>query len=282
MKFLSSILLMIVLTTVCVLGQEVVHLWGTETLAPTKSPLKGVETQPDAIGRISNITDPTITVFLPAKEKNTGKAVVICPGGGYLLLTTYNEGSFFAKYLAESGIAAIVLKHRMPGGVHQIPLQDADRAMDLVAQNAQRWAIDTDKIGVMGFSAGGHLASVVSTLGARKPAFAILFYPVISMRKGITHEGSRFELMGEKPLREYYSSELNVDKATPPTLIFHSSDDRAVSIANSYLYNDALLRNGVPCELVVYPTGDHGWGFSKSVSHHQAMKSKLTDWINGI
>lgn len=282
MKFLSSIAFMLLLTTVFVSGQQVIHLWGSHSPAPTKSPLKGPETLPDESGRISNITDPTITVFLPPKEQSTGKAVLICPGGGYWLLTTYNEGSFFAKYLAERGVAAIVLKHRMPGGVHQIPLQDAERAMDLVVENAASWAIDTAKIGVMGFSAGGHLASVVSTLGARKPAFTILFYPVISMRKGITHEGSRLHLMGEKPLREYYSSELNVDKDTPPTLIFHSSDDRAVNIANSYLYKDALLRNGVPCDMVVYPTGGHGWGFSSSVSHHDIMKSKLIGWIDGI
>lgn len=221
-----------------------------------------------------------MTVFLPQGANNTGQSVIICPGGGYFLLTTYNEGTFFAQYLAEHGIAAFVLKSRMPGGVHQIPLEDADRAMELVVENATKWAIDTAKIGVMGFSAGGHLAATLSTMGAKRPAFSVLFYPVISMREGITHEGSRGNLFGKLPLREYYSCELRVDQQTPPALLFHCTDDSAVGIANSWLYAQALERFKTPAQVVVYPTGGHGWGFSSTrLAEHEQMKKTMTEWI---
>lgn len=234
-------------------AQSVIELWNAQHRAPHASVLKGAESAPDDGGRISNISKATMSVFLPEKSKNTGKAVIICPGGGYWLLTTYNEGSFFAELLAQNGIAAIVLKHRMPSGVHQLPLEDADRAMELTIENAANWGIDTAMIGVMGFSAGGHLAATLSTKGAVRPAFAVLFYPVISMRKGITHEGSREQLFADKPLRDYYSAELNVDSATPPTLIFHSADDLGVSIANSILYCDALRARKIPFDMVTFP-----------------------------
>lgn len=282
MKKIFTTLLLLVVTIFAANAQKVIELWSATTPAPHASPLKGGESKPDDMGRISNISIPTITIFQPQKAKNTGKAVIICPGGGYWLLTTYKEGSDFAKFLADNGITGIVLKSRMPAGVHQIPLEDADRAMALTIENAKQWGIDTTKIGVMGFSAGGHLAATLSTMGAVKPAFSVLFYPVISMREGITHEGSRVQLIGNMPLRDYYSNELRVDSQTPPALLFHCVDDDAVNIANSYLYQSALKAKGHKCELVVYPTGGHGWGYLESMSEHENMKAKLLTWLNEI
>lgn len=266
-------------------AQSVIELWNAQRPAPHASVLQGQESAPDDEGRISNISKATMSVFLPEKSKNTGKAVIICPGGGYWLLATYKEGTFFAELLAKNGITAIVLKYRMPAAVHQIPLEDADRAMELTAQNAARWGIDTAKIGVMGFSAGGHLAATLSTMGAMKPAFSVLFYPVISMREGIAHEGSREQLMGNKPLREYYSAELNVDRTTPPALIFHCSDDQSVSLANSIIYCEALKAHKIPHELVICPTGGHGWGFTGGKlppSDRAMVREKLLDWLSKI
>lgn len=279
MKKILTLLSLAVLSMSIANAQQVVELWSAAHPAPHKSVLTGPETKPDDGGRIENITIPTMTVFLPEKSKNTGKAVIICPGGAYYLLTTYNEGSFFAKLLNDNGIAGIVLKHRMPGGVHQLPLEDADRAMEITRQNAKEWGIDTTKIGVMGFSAGGHVAATFSTMGAVRPNFTVLFYPVVSMRKGITHEGSRENLFGNQPLRDYYSAELSVDKKTPPALMFHCLDDWAVSIANSYLYRDALWAHKIPCEVVAFEKGGHGWGFSTELPDHEKMKAKLVDWI---
>lgn len=276
------ILLISMLLPAAVSAQSVIELWSEKSPAPHASVLKGAESAPDDGGRISNISVPTITVFSPAAAKNTGRAVIICPGGGYWLLTTYFEGSHFAKLLADNGITGVVLKNRMPAGVHQIPLEDADRAMELVRANAAEWGVDTSKIGIMGFSAGGHLAALHSTRGAVRPAFSVLFYPVISMREGITHEGSRKELIGREPLREYYSCELAVDAQTPPALLFHCEDDPGVSIANSYLYRDALVAHKKACELVVIPTGGHGWGMSDRMPEREMICEKLIDWIKKI
>lgn len=261
-------------------AQEVVDLWSASHPAPLVVQPQAAETQPDEMGRIAHIAQPTLTVFLPDRSNNTGKSVIICPGGGYFLLTTYNEGTFFAQYLAKNGIAAFVLKSRTPPGAHQIPLQDADRAMELVVEHASKWAVDTAQIGVMGYSAGGHLAAMLSTMGKKRPAFSVLFYPVISMRKGITHEGSRANLFGDLPLRNYYSCELRADKKTPPALLFHCADDAAVGIANSYLYAQALKRLDISAQVVVYPTGGHGWGFSaERLGDEQGMKNTLIEWI---
>lgn len=274
-------LLLFMLSTSTVSAQQVLDLWSTEHPAPHASPLTGNETIPDDMGRISHIIHPTLTVFLPEASKNTGKSVIICPGGGYFLLTTYNEGTFFAQHLAKNGIAAFVLKNRMPAGVHQIPLEDADRAMELVVQNAKKWGVDTAQIGVMGFSAGGHLAATLSTMGARRPAFSVLFYPVISMREGITHEGSREQLFGDLPLREYYSAELRVDRQTPPALLLHCQDDSAVGVANSWLYAQGLGRFKTPATVVIYPKGGHGWGFAAPhLPEREQMKQTVVEWIH--
>lgn len=275
MRFIVTLLLF---TCLGANGQQVINLWSETHPAPHKTVVVGDETAPDDMGRIGNISIPTIEVFLPTNAKNV-PAVVICPGGGYEIETMYNEGTFFAKYLADNGIAGIVLKYRIPKGVHQLPLEDAERALDLVRENAAKWGVDPEKIGVMGFSAGGHLAAITATMAVDKPAFSVLFYPVISLRAGIGHSGSRNALIGKLPLADYYSAELNVSKEVGPTLIFHCMDDYGVSIGQSYLYAHALHNLGVESKVVAFEKGGHGWGFSPKFPGHEQIKKEMVEWI---
>lgn len=223
-----------------------------------------------------NVTTPTLTIYLPEKTKSTGAAVIVCPGGGYGMLVMGNEGHKIAQYFADQGVAAFVLKYRLPDEERMInksiaPLQDAQTAIKTVRQRAQEWSIDTTKIGIMGFSAGGHLASSASvhfndaTIAAAgtslRPDFTILVYPVISMGS-LGHSGSRENLMGKNPspqLIEKFSNDLQVTKETPPALLIHSSNDRGVPVYNSINYYSALQKNGVLAEMHIYPVGDHGF-----------------------
>ncbi len=226
--------------------------------------------------RISGVTIPSMSVYLPEKSKATGAAVLICPGGGYSILAASHEGSDLARWFNERGIAGIVLKYRLPNAramtrQHEVPLMDAMQAMKLIRKNASAWQIDPGKIGVMGFSAGGHLASTLSTLyhkgerGAEeaKPDFSILMYPVITFSNLNTHIGSRKNLLGPDStaaLVEYYSSELHVDEKTPPAFLVHSEDDKSVPVENSITYYLALKKYKIPAEAHFYPEGGHGYG----------------------
>ncbi|MDR2809164.1 MAG: alpha/beta hydrolase [Tannerellaceae bacterium] len=227
----------------------------------------------------SIVTQPTLQIYLPPKEKNTGIAVVICPGGGYVSLSYTHEGIHMAKRFAESGIAGIVLKYRLPDASlfqnkETIPLQDAQRALILVRQNASRWGIHPDKVGMMGSSAGGHLASTAGTHFEKcyapnpkalsvRPDFLILNYPVISLADSITHHGSKLRLIGENVAAEKalaFSNERNVTSRTPPTFIIHANDDTVVPIQNSILFMAALQQAGVKTECFFYAKGGHGFG----------------------
>lgn len=245
------------------------------------------EVRQEGIIRIANVQTPTIEVYLPTKQIATGKAVVIFPGGGYGILAYDWEGTDFAKWLNAQGIAGIVVKYRLPiskslTDPKEVPLVDAQRAIRLVRQNAAAWNIDPAKVGVMGFSAGGHLASTLSTQYAHevnrtkdavdalsaRPDFSILVYPVISFRDAAAHSGSRKNLIGENASQELldrFSGELNVNAETPPTFLVHAQDDKGVPIENSLLYYQALHKNGVKASLHIYPTGGHGFGDRKSV-----------------
>ena len=173
----------------------------------------------------------------------------------------------------------------MPHGVDQVPLSDAAQAMKLLRKYAQNWGIAPHKIGVMGFSAGGHLAATLSTKskGKNRPDFSVLFYPVITFTTEATHIGSRDNLTGSnEKLWEYYSAEKQVTAKTPPALLFHSSDDEPVPIANSEMYRDALKAKGIDARLIVYPTGSHGWGFNSDFQNHGDMKRALLDYILGF
>ena len=228
-----------------------------------------------------------VRVFLPAAKRATGRAVVICPGGGYDHLAWRNEGTDWAPFFNDMGIAAIVLKYRMPHGVKEAPLSDAEQAMRLVRKNAQAWHVNRDDIGIMGFSAGGHLASTVATesRGDAKANFQILFYPVITMMPGYTHKGSHDNLLGKKPgksTEREYSTDMQVSRATPRAFILLSDDDTVVPPANGVSYYLELYRHDVPASLHVYPSGNHGFGFNSSFRYHVEMRLELQAWLRSF
>ena len=232
------------------------------------------------------IYQPSIRIFLP-EGKNTGRAVIICPGGAYYGLAYDHEGYAYADYFKHQGIALIVLKYRMPHGNHKVPMSDLCEAMRIVKSHATEWGINPDDIGVMGFSAGGHLASTFATHypAELKPAFQILIYPVISMDSDITHQGSRKNLIGNQPdpqLVDYYSNENHVTDESPRAFIALSGDDSAVPPENSLRYYTALLRHKVPASLHIYPSGDHGWGYNESFRFKKAVHDELADWLRSF
>lgn len=253
------------------------------------------------IVRVSNVQKPDIAIFLPSKKNATGEAMVICPGGGYHILAYDWEGIDIARWLNSKGIAAFVLKYRLPVSksnivAHESPLLDAQRAMRLVRFNAEKWNIDPAKIGIMGFSAGGHLASTLSThfdegdpksqdpveqLSCR-PDFSVLVYPVISFKSDFTHRGSSEAMLGKDPdpaLLEYYSNELQVKDQTPPAILIHSGDDRAVPVENSIVYYEALQAHQIISELHIYPYGGHGYSLAVGKGHISTWTDRVIDWI---
>lgn len=234
---------------------------------------------------IVNISQPRMLAFPAAKEKANGTAVLICPGGGYSGVSQIKEGEEFARWFNEMGISAFVLYYRMPNGHTEIPLRDAQKAMSIIRERAKEWNIKKSKIGIMGFSAGGHLASTVGTHfknKAERPAFMILGYPVVTMDAKLTHGGSRTNLLGKKPTEEMvkrYSNELQVTKKTPPTFIVHAKDDGAVPIANSENLAKALEANNVPVKLVVYDKGGHGFGMRRKDIPVKEWPEELRKWM---
>ena len=216
----------------------------------------------DKNGYIRNIGDKArVDLYFP--KRGNGQLVVVCPGGGYEFVSSYNEGIYVAEWLVSQGIAAAVVKYRLPNGHSGIPLTDVQNALRYCRANADDWKIKS--IGIMGFSAGGHLAASASNLyvdDITRPDFSILIYPVISMDKSITHMGSRNNLVGkDKKAESIYSLENQVTRKTPPTFIVHCSDDETVSVANSAIYYAQLAKNKVYSEMHIYPSGGHGWGF---------------------
>ena len=235
--------------------------------------------------------DPTDTakvfVSLPKADRATGRCIVICPGGGYSHLAMNHEGHDWAPFFNNMGIATVVLKYRMPHGVAQVPLEDAEEAMRLVRRNARQWNIDADQVGIMGSSAGGHLASTVATRSRGDAAanFQILFYPVITMDPGFTHRGSHDNLLGKdakKKSERDYSNDLQVTRVTPRAFITLSDDDHAVLPANGVNYYFECYRHDVPASLHVYPSGGHGWGIRTSFTYHLEMMQELRTWLNSF
>jgi len=212
---------------------------------------------------VSDVTTPTLTVY-PASHPN-GMAIIMCPGGGYGGLAMKHEGHDMAPWFNTQGITYAVLKYRMPNGHHEVPLSDAEQAIRMVREHAAEWGVNPQRVGIMGASAGGHLAASLATLYSgdkTRPDFQILFYPVISMQKGVTHGGSRKNLIGENPsqeLEQKYSLERQVSPRTPQAFIMLSSDDDAVPPINGIGYFLALRDHKVPASLHAYPTGGHGW-----------------------
>lgn len=227
---------------------------------------------------------PSICVYLPAKAQKPTKAVVICPGGGYGHLALRHEGYDWGTYLNSLNIAAIVLRYRMPNGNREVPMSDAYEAIRYVKEHATEWNINPNCIGIMGASAGGHLASTIATHAEDelRPAFQILLYPVISMKQELTHSGSRRRFIGENPtteLEQEFSNELQVDVKTPRTFITWSEDDRTVKPANSHIFYEALKKQNIPVEAKIFPTGGHGWGIKLSFTYHAEMLLALKQWF---
>ena len=228
-----------------------------------------------------------VWVYLPDEKIATGRAVVCCPGGGYQHLAMNHEGHDWAPFFNGQGIALIVVKYRMPHGVYQVPAQDAEEAIRLVRGNAEQWHINKNDVGIMGFSAGGHLASTIAThsTGDAAPNFQILFYPVVSMEQGTTHKGSRTNLLGKSPKRKLvaeYSNEQHVSNQTPRAFIALAYDDRAVPPTNSLNYYQELYAHKVPASLHVYPTGGHGFGNRQSFAYHLELMLELKAWLKSF
>ena len=227
-------------------------------------------------------------LFRADPSKATGQAVVICPGGAYLGVAYTHEGIQVAQWMNERGITALMLRYRMPNGHHDIPLHDARTAIALLRDHAAEWGIDPHQVGIMGFSAGGHLASTVSTHfenDSQRPDFSILIYPVITMDPQWTHGGSRKNLLGANPTEsatERYSAEKQVTDATPPAFIAVSNEDRSVSPVNSVLYYEALHKHRIPAELHIFPEGPHGFGLKTDFPNHDEMAGSLARWPREI
>jgi len=234
---------------------------------------------------IKDISEPRMKAYIASKENSNGTAVLICPGGGYAGVSFIKEGSEFATWFNKLGISAFVLYYRMPNGHWKIPLGDAQRAMEIVNERADEWNIDKRKIGIMGFSAGGHLASTVGThfkTPEQKPAFMILAYPVITMDSSFTHQGSRKNLLGLNPsndLVQLYSNELMVTKNSPPTFILHANDDKTVPIKNSLKFYEALKKMHIEVELDTFAIGGHGFGMRKRGIQVDNWPELLEKWL---
>lgn len=250
--------------------------------------------------RISRVINPTLSIYFPDKKISNGTAVIICPGGGYSRLSVDNEGTDISTWLTHNGITAIILKYRLPNDTIMMnktigPLQDIQEAVRIVRRHASEWNIESDKIGVIGFSAGGHVASTISTRFNEKvydsdstnprPNFVILGYPVITMSELNTHTGSRKNLLGKSPdpvLVDYFSNELHVLKNTPPTFIFQAEDDKTVPVQNSIDYYTALKNNGIPSELHIYPKGGHGFGLAIKGGTESTWPESCIKWLKQI
>jgi acetyl esterase/lipase len=263
-----------------------------------KNPEK-IETRANGTRFIGGTAIPTLTVFIPVKPN--GKAVVICPGGGYRGVAIDHEGLQIARALNEAGVAAFVLKYRTPSDTTCVdkslaPLQDAQQAMRLVRQNAKKWQVNTSKVGIMGFSAGGHLASTASTHFSKnadpsendttsvKPNFAILGYPVINLTDSLMHKGSKENLLGKKATAEQiqlYSNDLQVDPQCPPTFLVHAADDKTVKVENSIAYYMACLKNGISVEMHLYPKGGHGFGMNNTTTEDKWFE-RLLNWLKNM
>ena len=225
-----------------------------------------------------------VWLYLPKTEKATGRAVVICPGGGYSHLAMNHEGHDWAPFFNNMGIAVMVLKYRMPHGCWQVPVEDTEEAVKMLRRNASSWKINPDDIGIMGSSAGGHLASTIATRsrGEAAPNFQILFYPVITMDPSFTHKGSHDNFLGKdvkKKSEREFSSDQQVTRVTPRAFITLSDDDTAVLPANGTNYYFECYRHDVPASLHIYPSGGHGWGMRSSFAYHAEMLQELKSWL---
>jgi len=279
-------------------GQSVVEMSLYKNTVPNsiRSDVKERTIYVEGTRRIYDVIVPTLTMYKP--NKTNGISVIICPGGGYTRLSIDNEGVFVAKALNEFGITAFVLKYRLPNDTIMVDrsigsLQDAQQAISLVRENAVEWDLKTDKIGIMGFSAGGHLASCAVTHFnftantsikdsiSLRPDFAALIYPVISFNDSITHHESKNNLIGKDSSSEkikFFSSELQVTKNCLPVFIVHAEDDKAVPVENSIRFYKACIENKVPAEIHLYPNGGHGFGLNNTTTPDKWL-DRFINWL---
>ena len=281
-------------------AQTIMKVWPGEIPGSIKNETyfeKSTKTSSGLTG-YQGVTDPTVTIFLPPADKAKGTAVLICPGGGYGMLAFDHEGFQIARWLNENGIAGIILKYRLPSDLimkdkRTGPLQDAQEAMRIIRRNSKEWKINPQKIGVIGFSAGGHLASTISThyddvvyevtekISAR-PDFSILIYPVVSFDASFGHSGTRKNLIGDNPSDtdiRHFSNELQINDKTPPAFLVHSADDNAVPVKNSIVYYENLIKNKIRGELHVFEKGGHGYGLSVGNGTQSSWPALCIEWL---
>ncbi len=295
--------LLVLLSGILSAQDTIIPLWPQEFIPNRLVSDEKEEHKRNGILRISKVQEPTIEVYLPAKSNATGQCMLIFPGGGYGILAYDWEGTDIAKFLNGKGIAGIVVKYRLPSDTsqkdkHLVPLIDAQRAMRLVRSKANDFHIDVNKVGILGFSAGGHLAA---TLGTRfddkvyipidevdeqsaRPDFMALGYPVITFGE-MTHGGSKLNLTGENPKPEiiaYFSNEKHVTKNTPPTFLFHASDDNGVPVENSLLFYKALKDIGVSATMHIYPKGGHGFSLARNDAHLRGWTERMFEWLESL
>jgi acetyl esterase/lipase len=296
--------LIFILTTLSTNAQSVTEMSLYEGAIPNEKAAENLEkmTKTDGMVRIHDVSKPTLTRFSPTNPN--GKSIIICPGGGYSILASGHEGVDVAKALNDLGVTAFILKYRLPSDRTAIdkslaPLQDAQQAIRMVRKNAEKWGLNANKIGIMGFSAGGHLAATATTHFAEKadpsvasslamtdtisvrPDFSILIYPVISFDTTITHKGSRNNLIGEKPTAEMtkkFSNELHITPQTPPIFLVHAGNDATVPVENSIRFYQNCIKNKVPAEMHLYPKGKHGFGMNNKTTEDKWME-RLATWL---
>ncbi len=249
--------------------------------APDSNGLSGPETDRGG-GRIGNISDPELLVF-PSDTPN-GQAVIMCPGGGYEYVAAAHEGTDMAEWFNSLGITFAVLKYRMPNGHADIPLTDAQRAITLMRSHAEEWGFS--KLGIMGASAGGHLAATASVhfTTRTRPDFQILLYPLISFVDRVTPGGRNmlFDMYPEDDEVYYFCCEEHVGPKCPPAFIVHNADDETVPLHDSEIYVERLKESGVPVTYLVYPDGGHGFGFRDSYAHKDEWTSALAEWLAAL
>ena len=291
-RLLLGLLLSVVPATAALAAEQVIPIW------PEGVPDARAGGEPEQIvdERVSHVHVPTLTYFPAPRESAAGSAVIVCPGGSYMRLAIEKEGYAYARMLNRIGVSAFVLKYRLVDYGHPAPLRDVLRAIRLVRSRAREFDVREDRIGVMGSSAGGHLAASAATLfdaaegrtGApidatsARPDFAILMYPVITMSGPHVHAGSKKSLLGEHPsdaLIAHLSVEKQVTKATPPVFLVHTEEDATVPIENSLLFYQALRDAGVPGEAHLYAKGPHGFGITSGLGPTSEWPARLEEWL---